>query len=197
VSAAGGAASPARSGLPAGARTLHRCPPGMKPPRRWASVSLTSPLSRSRASRRHPAANRQGGEIWLSCVWAEEAQTRCARCRALVKRWLRAGPHPAQLAQEQLNGHRPPARQHIQGQGQFWIGVEALGDHGGLPAVTLADHLGQGLQPVRGPEVVAGVTALIEVADQVIGRYVARLADPYQANLRRALRRRTLASVRP
>lgn len=108
---------------------------------------------------------------------------RYARCRAPVERWLCAGPHPAQLAQEQLNGHRPPARQHIQGQAQFWIGGEALADHCSLAAVPLADHLGQGLQPVCGPEAVAGVTALIEIADQVIGRYVARLADPYLACL--------------
>jgi hypothetical protein len=100
---------------------------------------------------------------------------------ALVERRLRAGPYSPQLAQEQADGHRSPAGQHIQGLAQFGVAGEPLADHRGLPAVTLADHLRQGLQPVRGPEVVPGVSALIEASDQAFGRDVAGLADPGQA----------------
>ncbi len=124
----------------------------------------------------------EAGKIWVGMARAEEAKVQCTRHGARIERGLSARPHSPELTQEQLDGHWPPAGQGIQSLAQLGVGGETLADHGGLPVVTLTDHLRQGLQPGRRTEVIAGVAAFVEEGDQVVLRYVAGLADPCQAS---------------
>lgn len=88
----------------------------------------------------------QEGDAWktgVGRVWAEDAEVLRAGCGAPVERRLRAGPHPAELAQEQLDAHHPPAGQDIQGLAQSGVGEVPPADHGALAVVSLVDNLAE------------------------------------------------------
>jgi len=63
-------------------------------------------------------------------------------------------------------------------------GAKCRGPAGGRAVVPVADDLAQLEQPVGGADVIAGVAARMQHADEVGGRNMAQLADPGQPGRR-------------